>query len=178
MAHLANVRIPEAKSKKQARAMFAHTDRARVTDITSRYDGKPCRASDFDGARETDTVQIRYASDRKVTVVTMKEIDRAKREDLPNRDPVKTVGPSTLRPKEAYKVGAASSYADVYRECVIALDCLDAEDDAPHRWRDRLPLYALATRQHRAAIDLGDLEERTIAMRARDAAYRGVIACK
>lgn len=177
MAHLANVRLPEAKSKKQALAMFSHTDRARVADITSRYDGKPVRASDLDGSRPTDTVQIRYAADRKVIVVTMRDVNHAAREDLPNRDPVKSIGPATLRP-EPHKIGAASSYVDVYRECVIALDCLDAGEDAPPNWRHRLPLYALATRQHRAAIDLGDLDERTIAMRARDAAFRGVLACK
>jgi hypothetical protein len=178
MAHLANVRLPEAKSKKQALAMFAHTDRARVADITSRYDGKPVRASDLDGSHPTDTIQIRYAADRKVAVVTMRDVTRAAREDLPSRDPVKSIGPATLRPTEPHKIGAAASYVDVYRECVIALNCLDADDDAPHRWRDRLPLYALATRQHRAAIDLGDLDERMIATRARDAAFRGVIACK
>lgn len=180
MAPLVNVRCPQAKTKKQAIACFAFTDTCRVADVSSRYDGKPCRASDLDrphpamsplyafrhSALDTDTVQIRYAQDRKVTIVTMRDIDKASRDDLP------------MPAHMPHKVTPQSSYADVYRECVIALNCLDADDDAPHRWRDRLPLYALATRQYRAAIDLGDLDERTIATRARDAAFRGAIACK
>lgn len=170
MSHLVNVRCPNAKSKKQAIACFAFTDTCRVADVSSRYDGKPCRASDLDRPRhsalDTDTVQIRYAQDRKVTIVTMRDINKASRDDLP------------MPAHMPHKVTPQSSYADVYRECVIALDCLDAGEDAPSNWRHRLPLYALTTRQYRAAIDLGDLDERTIATRARDAAFRGAIACK